>query len=110
LIISARTQVTDNERQYRLSLLETPSEEQSAKESKVTMRFIYGVALFGIGTAALMLYFYVAPFQRSMIEEGVSFKFDWFTGEALFAYAWAIVFVPLAYLLYRGVRKDYVSK
>lgn len=108
LAVSSRTIVTDRERQYRLSLLRTPAVESDIREAKKTLRYAYALAVFGVVMSILMMLYYVAPYQRALHQTGEVFVFDWFSGEALFAYSWAGTFVLLAWLMYRNVLKSYL--
>jgi hypothetical protein len=108
--VSRKTTVTENERRYRLSLLEIPAEELDTGEAKKTLWYAYALAIFGVVMTIAMLRFYVAPYQRAISEAGKDFIFDWFSGEALFAYSWAIIFVFLAWLMYRVVSRAYLAK
>ncbi|MDA0346792.1 MAG: sodium:solute symporter family protein [Verrucomicrobia bacterium] len=110
LMVSSKTTVTEAERSYRLSMLETPKEELNIQEAKITMRYASAVGVFGIAMTLIMLIFYVSPYQKALAPAGVDYSFDWFSGEAIFAYAWAVLFVFIGWLMHRGVRKDYVSK
>ena len=110
LMVSSKTTVTEAERSYRLSMLETPKEELNIQEAKITMRYASAVGVFGIAMTLIMLIFYVSPYQKALAPAGVDYSFDWFSGEAIFAFAWAVLFVFIGWLMHRGVRKDYVSK
>jgi sodium/pantothenate symporter len=109
LAVSYRTSVTENERQYRLSLLNIPAEELDTGEAKKTLWYAYALAVFGVVMSIVMLLFYVTPYQRALHIEGKDFDFDWFSGEALFAYSWAIIFIILAWLMYRVVFQSYLA-
>jgi sodium/pantothenate symporter len=108
LAVSRKTVVTERERGYRLSLLVTPVEELDVAEAKRTLWYASALAVFGIVMTVGMLLFYVAPYQRALSVTGKDFNFDWFSGEALFAYAWAVIFVFLAWLMYRAVYRGYL--
>jgi Na+/proline symporter len=110
LIVSRNTTVTDTERNYRLFILKTPEEEMNSKAAKGTLKYGSALSVFGVAMTLIMLIFYVVPYQRSLTPVGADFSFNWFTGEAYFAYAWAIIFVFMRWLIHRGVNKDYLSK
>lgn len=109
VVVSHRTSVTDNERQYRLSLLKTPAEELGTREAKKTLWYAFALAVFGAGMSILLLLFYVAPYQRALHTTGSDFHFDWFSGEALFAYSWALIFVFFGWLMFRNVSRTYLA-
>lgn len=108
LVVSRKTVVTENERRYRLSILETPVEELNASEARKTLRYASALAIFGVVMTVGMLFYYVAPYQRGLSVSGEDFNFSWFSGEALFAYGWAVIFVFLAWLMYRAVYRGYL--
>ena len=109
LAISHKTTVTEKERRYRLSLLDIPGEEMDKGEAKKTLWFAYSLAVFGVVMSIVMMLYYVAPYQRGLLIAGEDLNFDWFSGEALFAYSWAFIFVFLAWLMHRVVYKSYLA-
>ena len=110
LAVSRMTVVTENERRFRLSLLVTPVEELNASEAKKTLVYALALGLFGVVMTVGMLLYYVAPYQRALSDGGENFIFNWFSGEALFAYSGAVIFVFLAGLMYRAVYRTYLAK
>lgn len=110
LVVSSKTTVSATERNYRLSLLKTPVEELDKRAATTTLRYATAVGVFGIAMTLIMLIYYVKPYQKALVSDGEEFKFDWLSGEAFFAYAWAAIFVFMGWLMRRGVRKEYLSK
>jgi len=110
LIVSRNTTVTDTERNYRLFILKTPEEEMNSKAAKGTLKYGSALSVFGVAMTLIMLIFYVVPYQKALTPVGADFSFNWFTDEAYFAYAWAIIFVFIGWLIHRGVNKEYLSK
>lgn len=110
LVVSRNTQVTDTERRYRLSLLDIPAEELHVGEARKTLLYAYALGVFGVGMTLGMMRFYVLPYQEAVFAGGEEFRFDWFSGEALFAYGWAITFVFLAWLMHRAVYRGYLAE
>ena len=110
LVVSRNTRVTDIERRNRLDLLDIPAEELNATEARKTLRYANALGVFGITIALGMLLFYVLPYQQAVSADGGEFRFDWFSGEAFFAYCWAIIFCFLAWLMRRAVRSYYVPE
>ena len=90
--------------------MDIPAEELDTGEAKKTLWFAYALAVFGVMMSLVMLLFYVVPYQRALRVTGEDFDFDWFSGEALFAYSWAIIFVFLACLMYRVVYQSYLTR
>ena len=109
LMVSSRTTVTEKELSYRLALLKTPKEELNTIEAKKTLCYVWGIIAFAITMTVIMLVYWVLPYQKALAEEGQPFAFDWFTGETFMAFGWSLALIPMGYLLYRGVRKDYMS-
>jgi sodium/pantothenate symporter len=108
LVVSRNTQVTDTERRYRLALLDIPAEELDATEARKTLRYAYALGVFGVVVSLGLLRFYVLPYQQALSGDGAEFRFDWFSGEALFAYCWFIVFGFLSWLMRRAICKGYM--
>jgi len=110
LVVSSRTTVTDTERNYRLSILKTPEEELNSKAANKTLHYASAVGVFGVAMTLIMLVYYVVPYQKALTPAGTEFRFEWLTGETIFAYAWAVVFVFMGWLMHRGIRNEYLSK
>ncbi len=108
LVVSRNTQVSNTERRYRLALLDIPAEELDATEARKTLRYAYALGVFGVIASLGLLRFYVLPYQQALFTAGEEFHFDWFSGEALFAYCWAIVFGFLAWLMHRAICHGYL--
>ncbi|HET6565376.1 MAG TPA: sodium:solute symporter family protein [Xanthomonadales bacterium] len=109
LVVSSRTQVSDTERRFRLSLLDIAAEERDPAMVRKTLRYAWALAVFGVVMTLGMLRFYVLPYQQALFAGEGSFHFDWFSGEALFAYGWAIIFVFLGGLMRRAVCREYLA-
>ena len=110
LVVSRKTRVTDTERRYRLALLDIAPEEKNASEARKTLRYAHALGVFGVVMTLGMLRFYVLPYQQALLPEGEAFRFDWFSGEALFAYGWAIIFVFLSWLMRRVICREYLAE
>jgi len=110
LVVSGNTSVTDVERRNRQALLDTPVEEQDRTEARKSLRYAYAMGVFGVATTLAMLRFYVLPYQRAVFADGGEFRFDWISGEAMFAYGWAIIFCFLAWLMRRVIHSHYLPK
>ncbi|MDX1508702.1 MAG: sodium:solute symporter family protein, partial [Woeseiaceae bacterium] len=107
LVVSRYTSVSEGERSYRLSLLETPASEIGDREARRTERYALAFGVFGVAMTALAMIVYVVPYQAIVGPVADGGGFDWFSGEALHAYGWALVFVPAGWLMYREARKSY---
>ena len=107
LVVSRFTEVTENEREYRLKLLKTPASEMQQKEANRTLWYAIGMGAFGVGATALLMKFYVLPFQQISNQEA-GFRFDWLSGEALGAWTWMLLYGGLGWLMYWMVKRAYV--
>ena len=67
------------------------------------------VAASGLAIAAVLVNFYVIPYQSitGVLIDGR--QVDWFTGEALFALGWAALFLIFGTLAYRVIRRSYAT-
>jgi len=110
LVVSGNTRVTDIERRNRLALLDIPVEELDATEARKTLRYANAMGVFGVAITLGMLRFYVFPYQKAIFAGRGEFRFDWMSGEAMFAYCWAIVFCFLAWLMRRAIHSYYLPK
>ena len=110
LVVSRNSRVTNTERRYRLSLLDIPAEELDVPEARKTLRYAYALGVFGVLMTVGMMWFYVVPYQAASFAVDEAFRIDWFSGEALFAYGWAIVFLVLAWLMHRAISRGYLDK
>ncbi len=108
LVVSRRTRVTDTERRFRLSLLDIAPEEINAVEARKTLRYAYAVGIFGVVMTLGILRFYVFPYQQALSAGDDTFRFDWFSVEAWFAYGWAVMFVFLSWMMRRAVCRGYL--
>ena len=101
LIVSRFTEITAKKRDYRLSLLKTPSEEIDEHAARKTMRFGYTMIIFAIGKTAILLYFYEVPYFRALNPSGQIAAKGWLRGEGWFAYSWLILYFILGCLALR---------
>ncbi|MCP3673998.1 MAG: sodium:solute symporter family protein [Gammaproteobacteria bacterium] len=105
--VSKLGKVTDTERQRRLELHHTPSEEIDSKQTKRTQWAAIAIAIFGIAVTVIQLIYYVYPYQLATGTLTVGQGIDWFTAEALLALGWAGIFVPWAIVSYRIIGRSY---
>ena len=103
------TEVTDIEREYRLSLLKTPDSEIDNREARRTIWYAHAYWVTLMVIAAVFFFIYVVPYQatRGPVAEGL--PFDWFSAEALHIYSWPIVYIPAAIVVVWAVRKSYMT-
>jgi hypothetical protein len=102
--------VTDVQRARRQTLHEVPEEDRDTAQARKTQWSAIGVALSGIFLTAMLLLFYVLPYQQATgtLREGG--QLDWWTVEALLAMTWAGLFVPWGIMAYKMIGHSYSSK
>ncbi len=105
--VSRRTVISDGEREFRKKLHVTPREDVSDRETRKTLWFALAIGLFGILATILLTLFYVIPYQRAIAVPGADLVIDWLSAEALHAYGWSVLFLPCAWLMYRGASRSY---
>jgi sodium/pantothenate symporter len=107
IVVSKRTKVTEIEAANLAKLHETPPDEIDAAKSRKTLIAPGILMLYGLIMPILMLVFYVYPFQKGRGELMPDGTIDWFTGEAILALSWSVVFVLLGWLAVKVVRNNY---
>jgi len=107
LWVSRLGTVTDTERAHRLALHNLPAEERDAEQAKKTQWAAIGVAVFGVFVSALLIVFYVLPYQAATGTLRDGNRLDWLTGEALLSLGWAVLFVPWGIAAYKMVGRFY---
>jgi sodium/pantothenate symporter len=110
LVLSHLGNVTDVQRARRMTLHEVPEEDRDDAQARKTQWSAIGVALSGIFVTAMLLRFYVLPYQRATdtLREGGGL--NWWTVEAVLAMAWAGLFVPWGIMAYKMIGHSYSSK
>jgi hypothetical protein len=93
-----------------MTLHVVPEEDRDTAQARKTQWSAIGVAISGIFLTAMLLLFYVLPYQRATgtLREGG--RLDWWTVEALLAMAWAGLFVPWGIMAYKMIGHSYSSK
>ncbi len=107
LWVSRLGTVTDTERARRLALHVLPAEERDAGQAKKTQWAAIGVAVFGVFVSAVLMVFYVLPYQSATGTLRDGNQLDWLTAEALLALGWAALFVPLGIAAYKMIGRSY---
>ena len=98
--------VTDEERSFRLQLHEIPTEERNEGQVKKTRWAAIMLVAFGVSISTLLLTFYVRPYQSSTDTLRGGLALDWFTGEALHAAGWTVLFATCGILAHRVIRRS----
>ena len=107
LWVSRLGTVTDTERAHRLALHNLPAEERNVEQAKKTQWAAIGVAVFGVFVSALLIVFYVLPYQSATGTLRDDNQLDWLTGEALLSLGWAALFVPWGIAAYKMIGRSY---
>ena len=107
LWVSRLGSVTNTERARRLALHRMPADERDAEQAKKTQWIAIGVAGFGVFVSALLMVFYVRPYQVATGTLLDGNRLDWLTGEVFLSLGWAALFVPVGVVAYKLVGRSY---
>jgi Na+/proline symporter len=107
ICVSRLSKVSDTERARRLALHELPDEERDAGQASRTQWAAIAVAVFGASVSALLITYYVWPYQSATGTLRAGGRLDWFTAEALLSLAWAALFVPCGITTYKMIGRSY---
>jgi sodium/pantothenate symporter len=107
IVVSRYTRVSPEESTYLAKLHVTPEAELSEKKTRMTLLAPAVLILNGLIMPFLMLKYYVYPFQSARGELAADGSIDWFTGEAMLASSWALVYIVLGIFAARVIRKGY---
>jgi len=107
ILVSRRTTVTGAEATSLAKLHRTPADEIDTGKTRTTL-FAPGVLiLYGILMPVLLITYYVRPFQRATGTLAADGGLNWFTGEALLAMSWAMIYISLGVFAARVIRSGY---
>jgi hypothetical protein len=84
-----------------------PADERDAEQAKKTQWIAIGVAGFGVFVSALLMVFYVRPYQVATGTLLDGNRLDWLTGEVFLSLGWAALFVPVGVVAYKLVGRSY---
>lgn len=107
VIISRRTSRSDEEVEYLAALRETPASDVSERKSCLTMLAPLLLYANGLIMPVVLIYYYVLPYQKATGTLTVSGGLDWYSGEALLALSWSLVYLSLGFLAAKVIRNDY---
>jgi sodium/pantothenate symporter len=107
LAISRITFVSDEEKDYIQKLHETPAEEISSKKTRTTYLASAVLVANGLVMPFVLINYYVRPYQAATGMLTADGSLNWFTGEALLAMSWFVLYVPLGVFAMRVIRKAY---
>jgi Na+/proline symporter len=109
LWVSRLGTVTDTERARRLALHNLPAHERNAEQTKNTQWAAIGVSLFGVFVSAMLIAFYVLPYQFATGTLRDGNRLDWLSSEAILALGWAVLFVPCGIAAYKMIGRSYAT-
>lgn len=107
IVVSRKTTVTEKEAANLAKLHETPIDEISEKKTRMSMLAPGILIVSGMIMPALLINFYVRPFQSTRGALSPDGSLDWFTGEAMLAISWAFVYIALGLFAIRVIRNGY---
>lgn len=107
IVVSRNTTVTEAEVKSLVKLHETPAEDVSRKKTRTTLIATGVLILYGLIMPVLMIVYYVRPFQEAKGQLSPDGSIDWFTGEAVLALSWFVVYVSLGLFAARVIRSSY---
>jgi Na+/proline symporter len=105
--VSRLGEVSETERARRLALHRLPEEERDAAKTRATQWGAIAVAVFGVCVSALLIVYYIYPYQAATETLAAGQQLDWFTAEALLSLAWAALFVPWGIAAYTMIGRAY---
>ncbi len=108
--VSRYTRVSDEQREYRLSLHVVPEEECAAKPTRITRWASLLLGAYGLLVATLLVNFYIKPYQAIVGTLQDDQTVNWFTGEALHALGWLVLLVSFSALAYWAIGRSYNVK
>ena len=107
IIVSKLGQVSREEKLYRMRMHRTPAEELKHKDTRTTLLAPIILIIYGCAMPFLMAHFYVRPYQTSTGELLADGSINWFTGEAILCFGWALIYIPLGLLTIKIIRHSY---
>jgi sodium/pantothenate symporter len=108
VLLSRRGQVSRPEAVYRMRLHRTPPGDRDLRKARRTLIAPLCLVLYGLVTPALLLHFYVAPYQLGTGELLADGSINWNTGEALITLSSGLIYVPLGLLSIWAIRRRYL--
>jgi len=107
-LVSSRGRVSREEADYLTRLHQTPVDDVSDREARVSMRAASLLVFLGLSMPFVLLRWYVRPYQSATGTLAADGSLDLLTGEALLAMSWGVVYVFVGWLAARVIRRDYV--
>jgi Na+/proline symporter len=94
-ILSARGEVSAEEKQYRIQLHQTPAVDYDLKKTKTTMIAPLCLVIYGCIMPILLIVYYVTPYQTAAGQLLADGSLDWSRGEALLTLSTAVIYISL---------------
>ena len=107
IVVSRRTIVSEEEISYLSKLHETPADEISVKKTRTTLLAPALLVANGLIMPFVLITWYVRPFQAARGALSTDGSLDWFTGEAILAMSWSVVYVSLGVFAIQYIRNAY---
>jgi sodium/pantothenate symporter len=107
MVVSRVTFVSDEEKAYIERLHETPADERNSKKTRTTYLASAVLIANGLVMPFVLINYYVRPYQSATGMLSADGSLDWFTGEAILALSWFVLYVPLGIFAIRVIRKAY---
>jgi len=107
LAVSSRTRPSRAETEFRTELHRTPPDEIDASKTRFTLWAPVLLIANGIVMPFVLLAWYVRPYQAATGALRADGSIDWWTGEALLAASWFVVYVSLGILALKAIRQEY---
>ena len=108
LIVSSRTEVSREEKEYLVRLHETPPDELDAGKTRATLIAPALLILMGLVVPLLQLRFSVLPYQQATGTLAADGTLDWATGEVMLTLSWFVIYVSLGIFAIKAIRKQYM--
>jgi sodium/pantothenate symporter len=107
IVVSRYTFVSEEEKSYLAKLHKTPAEEISTKKTRTTFFAPALLIANGVIMPLLLINYYVRPYQSAtgtLLSDG---SLDWYTGEAVLAMSWFVIYVFLGVFAIRIIKDTY---
>ncbi|MGK0500686.1 MAG: sodium/pantothenate symporter [Oceanicoccus sp.] len=106
-ILSTRGQVSEEEKQYRLQLHQTPEVDYDLKKTKTTLIAPLCLVVYGCIMPILLIVYYVIPYQAAAGQLLTDGSVDWSRGEALLPFSTAVIYISLGLISARVIWRRY---
>ena len=107
IVVSRRTIVSEEEVSYLAKLHQTPRDEISVRRTRTTLVAPALLVANGLIMPYLLITYYVRPFQAVRGDLSADGSLDWFTGEAILAMSWSVVYISLGMFAIKVIRNAY---